>query len=114
MTWTDFMDSDFTPLQDAVGEWAEATFPKSTVGYCLTHLEREVKELDDSFMDSSEGDDCDAEELADCFLILLHLAHKTNVSLFDEARKKFAKNQTRTWGEPDADGVVEHIAEGQQ
>lgn len=31
------------------------------------------------------------------------------ISLEDEAFKKFAKNKARTWGQPDAHGVVEHI-----
>lgn len=29
-------------------------------------------------------------------------------------RAKLEKNKRRTWGQPDADGVVEHTAEGDQ
>lgn len=97
-----------THLQIEVGGWDEETFPLSTMESCLEHLRREVKEFRAS---GDRWEDYDPEELADCFLILLHIAHKMNVSIEEESRKKFAVNKTRSWGKPDASGVVEHIRE---
>lgn len=98
--------TDLIHFQIEVGGWAEETFPQSTEESCSEHLRREIREFRQSG-DTREG--YDAEELADCFLIILHLAHKLNISLEEVARAKFEKNKTRTWGKPDAFGVVEHI-----
>jgi len=95
------MDDD---LQDDVGLWGEETFPNATSHSIICHLEKEVKELKGYLLDSQLKEEC-----ADCFLLLLHLAHRGRFSLLDEARKKMAINYRRTWGKPDKDGVVEHI-----
>ena len=100
--------TEMLEMQVAIGGWAEETFPHSTITSCLAHLRREVQEFAVSSTTFAHGD---PEELADCFLILLHIAHKMNISLEEEALKKFRKNQLRQWGTPDADGVVEHIRE---
>jgi hypothetical protein len=58
----------------------------------------------------------DKSEMADCFLLLLDIARKSQVDanmLFEAAVAKFRINQARTWGPPDADGVCEHIRENQ-
>lgn len=90
-------------FQRAVGEWADATFPLSTDQTIRAHLSDEVAELADGVM-------VDAFEAADCYLLLLHLAHKEGFSLDEVAREKFAINQRRTWGKPDERGVVRHVA----
>lgn len=81
--------------------WADATFPTDTPKSIATHLGREVREL--------AADPSDPREIADCFLLAAYLAHKQGISLLAAARAKFAEIQTRQWGEPDAEGVVEHI-----
>ena len=48
-------------------------------------------------------------EAADCLLLLMHHAHKSGYSLQRAARDKFEMLKTRTWGEPDEQGVVEHV-----
>lgn len=50
-------------------------------------------------------------EAADVFLLLLHFSHRSGFSLMDEARRKLEINKRRQWGEPDAEGVVEHVRE---
>ena len=104
-------DTSFQAFQDEVGEWAEKTFPHSTVLTCINHLWREVAELKDSADAAAitEWNGCDPEELADCFLLLLHIAHKIKANLLVEAVVKHGKNKKRTWGNPDAEGVSEHI-----
>lgn len=87
-------------FQQMEGTWADETFPTSTPASILAHLRTEVTELSVSL---------EPEEAADCLLLLLHFAHKRGFSLMQEARRKFAINQTRTWGEPNEEGFVEHI-----
>ena len=87
-------------FQDEVGEWGDIVFTKSTPHNIVTHLRREVNELSESHS---------PEEGADCFLLLLHHAHECGYDLMAEAIKKFQINKGRKWGEPDSEGVVEHI-----
>lgn len=101
-------------FQREVGHWAEQTFPKATDTSVCIHLGREVAELrgwcaaaERSPVETAEI----AAEAADCFLLLLHLAHRCDFSLLDAAHAKMATNRQRTWGEPDAAGVVEHVRE---
>jgi NTP pyrophosphatase (non-canonical NTP hydrolase) len=95
------MNIDFlVSFQEEVGEWGNKTFPKNTPDTIVNHLCREVLEL-------AEGHD--PEEAADCFLLLLHHAHRGGYSLLKEARKKHEINKIRTWGEPDEFGVVQHV-----
>jgi NTP pyrophosphatase (non-canonical NTP hydrolase) len=89
-------------LQHDIGTWGDRTFGQSTPASVVAHFRKEAKE----FADAPSG-----EELADCVLLLIHWAHKNGLSLRDEVRKKFTINQNRKWGEPDKDGVVEHIRE---
>lgn len=93
-------------FQTVVGQWAEKTFPKSTNHSIVHHLIKEVQELHDH----SSKEEL-AVEAADCYLLLLHLAHKNKFSLYKEAEHKMVVNQMRTWGTPDKDGVVEHVRE---
>jgi len=87
-------------FQYAVGEWGKQTFPWQTIESIIAHLKREVKEL---------SDDPGTEEAADCFLLLLNLAHRLGFDLKEEAEAKFRINRKRKWGKPDSQGVVEHI-----
>jgi hypothetical protein len=87
-------------LQWWQGTWSGHTFATESSQSLLNHLKRELKELE------SSGD---PEEAADCLLLLLSYAHRNRIDLFSEAVKKYYINQRRKWGQPDAEGVVEHI-----
>ena len=87
-------------FQREVGEWGNLTFPKGTPDSLVAHLKKEVDEL---------GETHDPEEAADCLLLLLHHAHKCGYDLVIETFRKFKTNKLRKWGEPDENGVVEHI-----
>lgn len=88
-------------IRDAA-TWADKQFSAATSASKAEHLRREAIEL-------AESGGKDAEEMADVFLLLIHLSHGENVDLLEEARKKLAKNKARKWGTPDAQGVVEHL-----
>lgn len=53
------------------------------------------------------------EEIADVLILLATLAHGVHVDLTRAVQAKFAILQTRQYGKPDAQGIVEHIREGQ-
>ena len=93
--------------QEQVGRWGEETFPHSTPATIFAHLRREVDELGEAIA-AGEAERIQ-EEAADCQLLLYHLAHRHGFYLHDAAGVKFARVKLRTWGEPDAEGVVEHV-----
>jgi hypothetical protein len=90
-------------LQMWQGEWSQKTFPTQCNTSLIEHLRRELKELEESG---------DPEEAADCFLLLLSYAHVNGFDLFEAAVAKYWVNQTRQWGKPDEQGVVEHVRDG--
>lgn len=92
-------------LEEAIGIWGDETFTQSTRYSVLCHLRKEMKEFWDSI---DEDCFCDPVEAADIVILLMHYARKAGFNLTEEIEKKFAIIQQREWGEPDADGVVEH------
>jgi NTP pyrophosphatase (non-canonical NTP hydrolase) len=102
-------------FQREVGQWADRAFPRSSIRTIAAHFEDEAEEFVVAAeavrffpLDASVGD---ADEAADCLLLLLHYAHKRGFSLFDAAREKHAANRGRRWGNPEERGVVKHVAE---
>lgn len=93
-------------LQEEVATWQAETFPGSEIPSKIAHLKKEVVELDQSI--TAEGI---AQESADCLLLLYGIASLGGFNLEYETWKKLQINRRRTWGEADADGVVEHIDE---
>lgn len=101
-------------LQTEIGSWSDITFPNSNTKTIMLHLKKEVEELE-------EACDIDAlfpktksekpHEIADCIMLLLHLAHKIKVSSRDAIREKFEICKKRKWGLPDKDGCVQHVEE---
>jgi hypothetical protein len=87
----------------AIGEWGDRTFPASTDHSKLIHLAKEFDELRE---DPGSG-----EEMADMVMLIAHIAYSHGIDLLAEIERKFQIVQARQWGEPDADGVVEHIRE---
>lgn len=98
---------DLDDMVSRLGSWADDTFAPDG-GYrgpgIVAHLAKEVIELAE--------DPRDMEELADCVLLLCHLAHQNGGNLHTAIARKFEINKRRTWGQPDANGVVEHVREG--
>ena len=83
-----------TPPWSEIDGWGEETFPHSTPHDICNHLVEEVEELREAVIDVTEGrrDDASedevAEEIADVFLILLHLSYCFGVDLLETARSK--------------------------
>lgn len=107
---------------DQQKEWSDKTFAKGRFTYQRAlpisyHLQKESKELTDAvdmFLKNPNYETADAahEELADVFLLLLDCACHIGVSaasLMLFAEQKHRKNTQRQWGEPDKNGVVEHL-----
>ena len=92
--------SNLLPFQNQVGEWAVETFPQATRDSWVAHMRREIEELADSH---------DGEEAADILILLLGHAYINGYDLLHEARMKMLISRLRTWGEPNEEGVVEHI-----
>lgn len=117
-----FPVSELSVFQDEVGEWGDKTF-NSKRGFdkdsctcgMYNHLKKEVIELEKACRCATDPNiptdqrEAISEETADCFLLLLHLAHLHKFDLLEEARKKMEINRKRTWGEPDEYGVIEHV-----
>lgn len=83
--------------------WAVETFPEGTAESGAKHLAKEIAEL------LASGS---PEEMADCFMLLLFIAHKKGLDatlLLAAAQRKFKINKTRTWGEPNEQGFREHV-----
>ena len=99
------LHGEMTALQRDVATWAAGTFPAATLASTFAHLRRELAEV--------EADPADPVEWADVLLIFLHASHRFGGMSWERilaaAREKFAVNQQRRWGEPDAEGVVEHV-----
>ena len=95
---------DLDDRQHECGTWADKTFPSSTSASIMAHLRRELVELAEETDPIKRRAEC-----ADVLLLMIHLAHKEGWSLQSALRDKFEVNKRRTWGKPDAEGVVEHV-----
>lgn len=85
-------------------DWAEQNFPQRTNHSILTHMRREIDEI--------EAHPDDIEEWADVLLLFMHGMRERGINstqLTHALEEKFAKNQARKWGKPDEHGVVEHV-----
>lgn len=93
--------------------WQRETFPTEAQGGALPaarHLLREIEEI--------AADPEDAEEWADAYMLALSVqdrlklgALERGIHLGTEVARKLEINKSRSWGEPDAEGVIEHVRE---
>jgi hypothetical protein len=91
---------DLDQFQAEVGAWGDVTFPTGTATSVLAHLTAEVTE--------ELTIPAEPLEIADCFLLLIQLAHKSGVSLAEVGKAKMVINRQRTWGTPDPRGFTRH------
>ena len=91
----------FNVLLTEISEWARKTFPEQSGHSISNHLYREAKEL--------LAIPNDPEEMADVIMLVADLADYYGIDLKEAVRKKFEICKARTWGEPDSEGVYEHV-----
>jgi len=114
-------------LMNDVSEWSNETFGENQRNPAIAyHLKKEVDELIEAINKSNEmgvdnsigvgefGRQIEKTkyEYADCFLLLIDSANHFGIKakeLIDYSRKKLNICKGREWGEPDENGVVEHI-----
>lgn len=92
---------DINLITEIVGRWAQDQFKQATNQSIINHLKREVKELEDN---------PNSTEVADCVLLLMHLAHRNGWNLGEAVQTKFLINIQRQWGPVDSEGVSEHVS----
>lgn len=97
-------------LGGEIEEWQHKQFPTGTVASAVKHLGREWAELHGA-IESGASDAQVSEELADMVHLLIAAADRRGIDLLTATRAKFTANKLRTWGPPDAAGVVEHVRE---
>lgn len=107
-------------FQAEVGHWADATFPQSTIATMTAHLKREAQELLQS-LEAWERNQKPVKddvvwptvlhEVADIILLSLHIADRKRFLLSDVLRYKFQIVQARKWGDPNEEGVTEHVCD---
>lgn len=78
-------------FQVRVSTWARRTFPHNTPGSVLAHLREEVDEVAEAIQDSRSPTKV-ADELADCFLLLLSMADLYQVDLIAAAERVHERN----------------------
>lgn len=107
-------------LQDYIGGWQQIQFGSGD--RCLAtakHLRKEADELMAAVgeLDSYVGPNRFnllikvGEELADIVILACGIAYRLGIDLFDATFDKMRVNAGRVWGQPDKDGIVEHIKE---
>ena len=104
-------------LMDEISEWSDKTFGGQRNPAIAHHLLKEVKELIAEFDSPEEMPDKYLSirmEFADCFMLLLDSATHAGITaneLLQVTKEKLEINKNRKWGEPDENGVVEHLRE---
>lgn len=100
-------------LQRMIVRWSKETFKVADaddkVFSCLKHLEYEIEE--------ARANHKEIKEYADIFILLLDAIGVLGFSmddLYQECLKKMKLNFARQWGEPDGDGVIQHIEKESQ
>ena len=105
----DELDMDL--MQSDIGIWGRKTFDhdERDVQAIFCHLVKEAKELHKAIESGTSADEI-GEECADIFILMCSIAYLTGFSLKGEVVKKMRVNKSRAWGEPDKDGVIEHVS----
>ncbi len=114
-------------LMNEISEWSDKEFGNGQRNPAiLHHLKKEVIELieainkfekiryDDSVGVGEYGRKIKNVkiEFADCFMLILDSASHFNLTARDlvmDTKDKLEINKTRKWGNPDKNGVVEHV-----
>lgn len=102
----EMLPDSLVDMQRIVGDWQDRTFPEATIYSASRHLRAEVVELIEAI--NIDGEHI-VEEIADVQLLLIAVANKAGVDIAGATAVKFAVNQARRWGKPNAEGYTEHV-----
>ena len=97
------MTLDLDTFQGEWGQWVAKALPEATTKGHIEKLKGEVVELQTAF----NAEVPISDELADCILLCLAIAHRHGISAADAITKKFEVNKGRTWGKP-VNGMYQH------
>lgn len=114
---------DVQRLMFEIREWSDNTFGNGQRNPAIVyHLKKEVDELIEAINECNKEVDHvrfpTAEihnlkmEYADCMMLLLDAISHSDFSahcIFKAVKEKLEINKKRTWGKPDANGVIEHL-----
>ena len=92
-----------------VTDWQKATFKTIDTLALVYHLEQELDELKTDILRLNPDKRL---EFADCFILLMGAAKADGMSYEDICNaisEKLEINKKRVWGEPDSNGVINHI-----
>ncbi len=90
-------------------DWQKSTFPAATALSKVFHLEKEIHELKTDLIEDSKDRRL---EYADCVLLLFGSMASDGMTfqdVCDAVDEKMKINYSRQWGNPDKNGVVQHI-----
>ncbi|HDZ04885.1 hypothetical protein LCGC14_0370500 [marine sediment metagenome] len=88
--------------------WQRETFRHATALSKIAHLKQELEELEADIKEDKDS----RLEFADCFILLFGAAEcegMTYSSIQMCIENKMEINYNRKWGDPDENGVVNHI-----
>ncbi len=93
--------AELPAVVEEVISWGIETFPRESLHSLGKHIRKEAKEL--------QRNPTDPHEIADVLMLTFALANKAGVDVVAALREKLAICRGREWGEPDADGMTEHV-----
>lgn len=104
--------SHLPTAQFVINKWADATFPDRHPESSLYKLV--LEEIPELLLHlKTKGKEGIDEELADCFILLLDLAHLWHVDVGGAIKLKMMKNMLRTWKHDPSTGFYNHVEDGQ-
>jgi NTP pyrophosphatase (non-canonical NTP hydrolase) len=99
-------------LVNELAEWSNNTFGHKRKAIAPVYkLKDEVRELIDAMEKAPENWRAIENELADCLILILDASKKhglTASGILSNARSKFEKLKTRTWGKADSNDTFQH------
>ena len=93
-----------------IAAWQKETFGQATPLSKIAHLAKELSELSYDLINNKPERRL---EYADCFFLLFGSAAADGMTYQDicqAIQEKFEINKARKWGNPDENGIVEHIS----
>lgn len=93
----------------AITTWQHKKFKHATALSKIAHLKQEIEEL---IADLKNNNPEQNMEFADCFILLFGAANSAGLNyqnIIEAIDEKMKINYSRNWGNPNEDGVVNHL-----